>query len=571
VTDSTAGWKCYLAHHGLALRKAGDGPTRFLPPDAEDVILKDIPLSFVLTDNECELLWAKPAALTNSAVAATHYGPADQDKTSNEDFAIAAVVHDAKGAPWSFAAVADGVGTKTFWAARTSRIACLVAFREFRAFIDRAETLNDGKLEEFRKSLAIALREELHRERKLLLDGGEVPSRWTPEYFSQFKDRDELWFNSTLIVAALGEWSGFALWAGDGGIHLRKTHTRDPQPTDSVVMASTEDSRLESCVSLRVVPNQFRIARIGYDDSRRVEIYLSSDGVDRTLQRQNDGGYPKLSLHNFGEASGVLSKLAAAKEAERDNMSVARISHDISAEVVSTLAARKEQRAPETPEVLPEKLPEELPRDPEPVRAPNATQPEPEKPKQPILTRHIVYFLIVMFVGVSGFSAGVLVMARLYAMERPTAGPVRVRPKPKPVVPPKGVPQLPQLAIDDVVKKALTKKTQNEAIQRLIAESVAAIKEQPGVYTLVAYADRGDATSREDCKTNAAVSLARSETVTAWIRAALPKNLPGAAILNAQRVCDPPQPDILITNARARRLVLARGEVHNCECKQGDH
>jgi hypothetical protein len=301
----------------------------------EDELLNEPPFTFTLDDSEIkELTTERDKAGRILAVAATFYGPPPpaQDKSSNEDFALSAIIKESGGDDWAFAAVADGVSSKTFWAARTSRIACLIAFKIFRQFIDVSEDIfDDATLENLQKSLVLNLREELKRDKLSLLEyRSVVPSNWSAEMYESHKERDELWYNSTLLVTGLGPRAGLIVYAGDGGIELLKVSKAIKSKLATVdlkeVLRSTEDMTIDNFVSLGVSSQDFRAARITYDDNTiGVEVILGSDGVDRTLQMNSARvTYQHLRLDSSIIADNQLRGLLRLPKCETDNFSIAR-------------------------------------------------------------------------------------------------------------------------------------------------------------------------------------------------------------------------------------------------------
>lgn len=324
------------AANGPISTKLFDGRSLLLPTGiTEDFLLNEPPFTFTLDDSEIqELGTERDKASRILAVAATSYGPPPpaQDKKSNEDYALSAIIKKANGEEWAFAAVADGVGTKTFWAARTSRIACFIAFKVFRQFIASSKNIfDDGALENLQESLVRNLREELKRDKLSLLEyKGLVPSNWSAEMYESYKERDELWYNSTLLVTGLGPQAGLIIYAGDGGIELVKVKKTSKTKSGNVdvteVLRSTEDLTIGSFVSLGVSSKDFRAARITYDDDiAGVEVILSSDGVDRTLQMNSARvTYQHLKLDSSVIANNQLQELLTLPKCEIDNLSVAR-------------------------------------------------------------------------------------------------------------------------------------------------------------------------------------------------------------------------------------------------------
>src|SRR5438067_11114881 len=90
-----------------------------LPPCRDkDELLKQPPLGISLTQDEAAELIADTVGAAG-AIAATDLGPGAQEKASNQDFALAATIKVTRpndtSENYQFAAVADGVTTRTLW------------------------------------------------------------------------------------------------------------------------------------------------------------------------------------------------------------------------------------------------------------------------------------------------------------------------------------------------------------------------------------------------------------------------------------------------------------------------
>lgn len=311
----------------------------FLPgPIPGDDALAEPPLPVTADDKEYSDLLRRPAPGSGaSVVAATFYGPKEQEKSGNEDFALAATIKDASGGEWLFSAIADGVSNKTFWAARTARIACLVAYKVVRGQIHSGKAPQEGTLEELRRKLSDSLRVRLEQDRADLLElDGLLPNGWQPELYASYMHRTDLWYNSTLLVAVLGPDAGFLLWAGDGGIVLVKNSTGSGPEARTIteVMRSTDDSLVSRYVSLAVTEQTFSLANISYSGNgtplKSVEVYLASDGVDRTLRKNAERlDYQRLNLPSYEVAQQLLVHLATQPGRELDNYSIAYLSRSV--------------------------------------------------------------------------------------------------------------------------------------------------------------------------------------------------------------------------------------------------
>jgi hypothetical protein len=328
-------WLCFTCREGLWVThrttwqsrgKGGNGGPGYFLPDltlTSDRVLQEPPLSLTLTDREIAEVLTPHQRL---AVAATSFGP-PQDKLSNEDFALSAVIQGPECRPWAFATVADGVSIKTFWAARASRLSALAAFRVVSKAVHAGFGCDDQQLNDLREKLVRELRETLRRDQEILKESVRLyPQGWDPNLYKSFIKNDTYWYNSTLLVACIGPVEGFLLWAGDGGICVAKTPGRTAQREVTLPLRSTEDMTVDTFVSLGVASDQFRVARISYPAGvGKVEVFLASDGVDRTLQREFLS-YEKLpALTEPSSARNLLQELAARPGGEVDNYSLARL------------------------------------------------------------------------------------------------------------------------------------------------------------------------------------------------------------------------------------------------------
>ncbi|MDO8608849.1 MAG: protein phosphatase 2C domain-containing protein [Phaeospirillum sp.] len=326
-------WFCHVCRNGLAVVRgrrlaphtpvsSGDASILLLGGEPEDTTVAEPPLGLVLTDQEVGWIRATGAG----AIAATWYGPEEQAKSSNQDFALSARLRDNAGKECVFAAVADGVTTKTFWAARTARLACLAALRVTAAALADGGVRSDTDLARLRGALAQSLRSAMNQDRLVLAAARTMPEGWSPEIYSRNMENGAYWYNSTLLLSLLGDSGGFVMFAGDGGIHVAK---RAGGVFAAPVRPLKTDAGLEisSFVSLSVTEADFRAARLSDIQSLDcVEVVLATDGVDRTLQV--GGGfddYDTLNLSSPTSALAELKRLGMAPKREVDNYSIARL------------------------------------------------------------------------------------------------------------------------------------------------------------------------------------------------------------------------------------------------------
>jgi hypothetical protein len=328
-------WALYLNRDGLsAVRKGasdrGEQSTsssiRVLPTgciDGESSTLDEVELPITFTDAEIDELETNRLDIV-VAISATAYGPKQQEKVANEDFALSAVIKGPEGEPWGFAAVSDGVSTRTFWAARTSRIACCTAYKVMRDFVRAGGELSDDALDQIRAEIVDGLKKSFLKDQSRLRSTNIIPAGFTDAIYSEYIDRDEYWYNATLLVTLIGPPGGFIIWAGDGAILVEKQS--DPAGPRAI-LRSSDNLAIDRYVSLLVEDSSFRRARIHRDGSQGVTIYLSSDGVDRTLQRSSRfPDYTTLPFDDAKSARTLLDTLSTLDECEIDNLSIARVS-----------------------------------------------------------------------------------------------------------------------------------------------------------------------------------------------------------------------------------------------------
>jgi hypothetical protein len=217
----------------------------------------------VLADALAEAL-SRPSFQRTAAM--THSGPRDPDKPCNQDFAVAADLL-VGGKAFSVAVVCDGVSQKVFWPERSSRIAALAALQALYGF------LLHGAETSFPEVLQSAITNAYREDRKLL---GDAPSlMFDRDYYARQREREANWYQSTVLVAALGGDGGFVSYVGDGAIvDLPRNGTFDPK------LVTTEDFGLDHCASLLLEAHEFEKA-VRLPPGERT-LLLATDGIDRT-------------------------------------------------------------------------------------------------------------------------------------------------------------------------------------------------------------------------------------------------------------------------------------------------
>lgn len=405
-------WACYVCRNGLVLTKrrlgveaevgSRDGSVLLLGGESRDFTVNEPPLALSPTDSEVE--WIRSAG--PAAIAATWFGPEEQSKSSNQDFALAARIRTKNGGEFIFAAVADGVTTKTFWAARTARLACLTALRVVANALAADRYATNADIDDLRNVLAAALRKELERDRDLLLAVGAVPNDWSADVFARNRNNSEFWYNATLLISVLGAETGFLLFAGDGGIHVSKRTGGQP-PIFNRPLITDSNPMITSYVSLHVTAADFRAARIGDIQAvDSIDVVLATDGVDRTLQLTPHNDYDRLDLSSPEASLRELKQLATLPKHEVDNYSVARI----------TWPPYAAPRAPRLTAGLspPSALPPPLARpearaDPIAVAPPFIMPPLSVTPAEPVRASHLSIYAGAAMIMVAFLAGGALV------------------------------------------------------------------------------------------------------------------------------------------------------------------
>lgn len=272
------------------------------------------PLAIALSAAEVE---AVAAGAECGLMAATIFGP-PQDKADNEDFALTAVIRSPAG-PYLFAAVADGVSTRTFWPQRAARLACFTALRQCIAHVAGGCGASEADVKRLRTELPAALVAMLEQDRKLLRN--TVPPDWSEPTFKRNQKKAEHWYNTTLLVALAGPDGIVLLWAGDGGIAIEKRQGQGAAVT-SRPLSSTADMEVVNVVSLSG-NIQFAAGRVARTDSlSEVVVRLSSDGADRTRQKLGRD-IDLATVAGAEQLAQRLQDMCCARQAEIDNYSAA--------------------------------------------------------------------------------------------------------------------------------------------------------------------------------------------------------------------------------------------------------
>jgi len=331
--------RAYLRRHGIAIEpnSAGEdlgagganGGLHYLPNSAvaDPPVADSVPLRLQL---DC-------ADLSNFArgacYAVTHFGPASlaSDKAQNEDFALAGVI-DGRNGPVSFGIVADGVTSKTFWAARASRLATFASYETVKACVEQGWQPARGDAEEidpFVQRLCETIEQRFLEDRAALVSADVAPLTWDAALYRQHRDRLAFWYQTTLLVVVIGSSGGWLVFCGDGG--ATRLFSDGEQVTDvKVALESPDTVELPAAVSLGVTSRSFkRVFLRPPPAGQSVHVVLSSDGVDRSLKNKrtqmSDLDYTSLDLSSRAAAQSTLEDIARWPEADRDNMSIAHV------------------------------------------------------------------------------------------------------------------------------------------------------------------------------------------------------------------------------------------------------
>lgn len=163
-------WYVYPTRHSVAFVPTGADnrlildKTRYLVPEDRGTMVSDeVFFRHHFRTQEVDEIFDP------RGVAATYFGP-PQEKASNEDFALSAIIRATDGTFYSFAAVADGVSTRTFWAARAARLSCLTAYWSLSCLLTGDLDLGDPKAaEQLMDRFTDDLRETLDADRQGLI------------------------------------------------------------------------------------------------------------------------------------------------------------------------------------------------------------------------------------------------------------------------------------------------------------------------------------------------------------------------------------------------------------------
>jgi hypothetical protein len=309
-------------------RRVADNSEFILLPRCrtEDELLPQPPLAVTVTRQDLDYMLMSEDHNVN-AVAATCFGP-KQDKIHNEDFALAAILPGANG-PVAFAAIADGVSLKTFWPERSARLACFVAYKVARTMITKSEYWEHPSLlpKIFQSTLLDELKKSLTQDHRILSETAAVPLDWHPGLFKKYETDLTLWYNTTLLVAMVDSRRCLTSSAGDGGIVLQHWRSLDNLGKVDVLLASTDAMEIDEWVAL-TRDTKFNIRLLELAESRQdvTTVYLATDGVDRSLARQQPPrGLANLILASGPQAVSELREIWENQEADRDNYSAARL------------------------------------------------------------------------------------------------------------------------------------------------------------------------------------------------------------------------------------------------------
>ena len=290
-------WRVFPARHGVLLRKTeccAEGSSQITHIESsialeESFLQRDDrrpngnlepPLSLSLSDDEIREI--KDTRLA----AATHYGPEVQDKASNEDFALSAVIQIADGAEYSFAAVADGVSSRTFWSARTARLACIGTYKAVRECLTEGiDPGNESKHLDIATRVAALVDKALVDDVDTLIVNAAVPGGWDRAIYDKHKTDNAAWYRSTLLFGIIGKNGGVIGITGDGGVRaLMVEHTAPCEPVELRVMFAEVGRDLTSYVTRGFCAKDIHLLPLKTPGRLATHIIFASDGLDLTLQ-----------------------------------------------------------------------------------------------------------------------------------------------------------------------------------------------------------------------------------------------------------------------------------------------
>jgi hypothetical protein len=269
-------------------------------------------------------------------VVATHFGPKAQEKekASNEDFALGGVLRLGRQGETAFVAIADGVSTRTFWAARTARIACLTTYKTARRLLENGLDLGrPDSVAEIAEALAPAIEDSLKADAQRLESAGTVPAGWNPVTYQKYKSDRSLWYRSTLLFGLAGQRGSVIGYVGDGGIRtLIVPERRGEQPVEKCILQAEDDGQLSNYVSIGFTAAEIRRGHFVHEGRAATHVLFASDGLDKTLRSfQRPGAeawsrYRDVPLATRAEGFGFLGEISAREGADMDNFSIARLS-----------------------------------------------------------------------------------------------------------------------------------------------------------------------------------------------------------------------------------------------------
>ena len=267
----------------------------------------------------------------------THYGPKNQDKPTNQDFALSGRFADQPDRIARFSILADGISNGFAFPQRGAQLSCFAAYRCLQALykqlVTTGKSLSKEDVEGFRVSLAKEINDSFDRDRKDLLylfkhehrEPSNIASKVWEKYF---KDEPEKWYGNTLLISFLSPFGVFISYAGDGGIIFLKG-----QELPKNIIRSSESSAIDRFVTLGVKSGKFTSKWISRDDDFTrndgfIEIISVTDGIDRTYQMN------EMDLSKAFSSEAVLGELVdqiknlqdrITGDVDVDNYSIGRV------------------------------------------------------------------------------------------------------------------------------------------------------------------------------------------------------------------------------------------------------
>lgn len=265
----------------------------------------------------------------------TEYGPADQDKSSNQDFGIAGSFSEDGVVTGRFSIIADGISNGYAFPQRGAQISVFTSYyclKQFCYEVIRTKTaISNTGIEFFRENLSSSLNEIFDMDIDNLLTNYGAPGHISDLVWEKhFKRKRKRWYGNTLVVSLITKFGGFIVYAGDGAIFLNKNGKHIE------VLRSDESSAIDRFVSYGVSDGTFRSIHVApQKKGSQLSVTTLTDGVDRTMQNQTHPNTHVIDILENSGPDGVIKYIDNIRKQaenqspgyEQDNYTVAHISY----------------------------------------------------------------------------------------------------------------------------------------------------------------------------------------------------------------------------------------------------